>query len=388
MGPHSPKPEHQIQLLENYRQHTPSRSSSRLSLDSDNSRTTRTRPLGDRIFDADHAIPSRQASMVHMFSPEHPDENFDGIISGTATVAGENNGREGGGGNGNAGGDNDGNDNQNPNNDMTEAEIANQNMQDEMIRQGQRMVFWFGIFAQFVALAVGWSGFGVFGKYHCDKPMLAMLVTQLSFASISFLLNISFRFLQIRSPEKYQRFLIWKKLYTNLSTLVLFGIFIAVMVFYAQAKTCDEGLKLFVFWYFLTVVVLFPCFICCGAFALIIALIITRRVGGVAERLDQNQMDLMQILDWESMTEVEKAKECSICTDAYASEPDKQVVKLFCGHIFHKDCVSEWLTMYADTCPLCRAHMKDYIDPKNEEQANETAAESDLVEPSEAQRLT
>lgn len=43
--------------------------------------------------------------------------------------------------------------------------------------------------------------------------------------------------------------------------------------------------------------------------------------------------------------------ECHICMARM--EPDVRVVPLPCGHTFHAECVSRWLTQCKGTCPLC-----------------------------------
>ena len=46
---------------------------------------------------------------------------------------------------------------------------------------------------------------------------------------------------------------------------------------------------------------------------------------------------------------------CSICLDNY-SNPEIKLNKLPCNHIFHKDCIQEWLKNN-DTCPECRSEI-------------------------------
>lgn len=50
--------------------------------------------------------------------------------------------------------------------------------------------------------------------------------------------------------------------------------------------------------------------------------------------------------------EAEDKKCCSICLSEYG---ESEVVRLMpeCGHMFHMDCVDEWLRLQA-TCPVCR----------------------------------
>lgn len=55
--------------------------------------------------------------------------------------------------------------------------------------------------------------------------------------------------------------------------------------------------------------------------------------------------------DYIEKTSIEKIEgECSIC---YEDSKDKESVKLGCNHIFHKQCIEQWVEK-AGTCPLCR----------------------------------
>ncbi|KAL5972417.1 hypothetical protein ACLOJK_041671 [Asimina triloba] len=44
--------------------------------------------------------------------------------------------------------------------------------------------------------------------------------------------------------------------------------------------------------------------------------------------------------------------DCSVCLTAF--EPDSEINRLPCGHLFHKGCVEKWLEYWNTTCPLCR----------------------------------
>jgi len=46
---------------------------------------------------------------------------------------------------------------------------------------------------------------------------------------------------------------------------------------------------------------------------------------------------------------------CSICLDDY-SDPEIKLNKLPCHHVFHKECIQEWLKNN-DTCPECRTEI-------------------------------
>ena len=52
--------------------------------------------------------------------------------------------------------------------------------------------------------------------------------------------------------------------------------------------------------------------------------------------------------------QIEDGGECSICFDELNSDDaERGIIQLYCGHIFHRDCVMAWL-LDNPTCPLCR----------------------------------
>ncbi|KAB2057280.1 hypothetical protein ES319_A11G158200v1 [Gossypium barbadense] len=44
--------------------------------------------------------------------------------------------------------------------------------------------------------------------------------------------------------------------------------------------------------------------------------------------------------------------ECSVCLTRF--EPESEVNRLTCGHLFHKVCLEKWLDYQKVTCPDCR----------------------------------
>ena len=48
---------------------------------------------------------------------------------------------------------------------------------------------------------------------------------------------------------------------------------------------------------------------------------------------------------------------CSICCESYCSSVNTVVTK--CGHIFHDNCLKNWLTKMCNkpTCPVCRCNL-------------------------------
>jgi hypothetical protein len=74
---------------------------------------------------------------------------------------------------------------------------------------------------------------------------------------------------------------------------------------------------------------------------------------GICEKIDK------RVRSWklnkhlkEHLLKSDSAGECSICLESY-QERDK-IVQLTCNHIFHKDCIREWLQNKQNNCPLCR----------------------------------
>ena len=50
------------------------------------------------------------------------------------------------------------------------------------------------------------------------------------------------------------------------------------------------------------------------------------------------------------MTDIENNDECTICL---SNDSENEWVKLNCQHIFHRACITEWLSIN-NTCPICR----------------------------------
>jgi hypothetical protein len=54
-----------------------------------------------------------------------------------------------------------------------------------------------------------------------------------------------------------------------------------------------------------------------------------------------------------SENKVAAAATCAICLSSY-NEGDVLKILPNCHHIFHIDCISQWLTEHSNLCPLCR----------------------------------
>jgi hypothetical protein len=53
----------------------------------------------------------------------------------------------------------------------------------------------------------------------------------------------------------------------------------------------------------------------------------------------------------------EEATPCSICLEVF--EAGEKVRTLPCGHVFHRDCVDEWLLRESRLCPMCKRSVVD-----------------------------
>eukprot|EP01083_Nonionella_stella_P069492 185262_1 len=71
---------------------------------------------------------------------------------------------------------------------------------------------------------------------------------------------------------------------------------------------------------------------------------------------------------------LDKTKSCSICTTDYQIDDDAK--KLPCKHIFHDDCILQWLSRH-NTCPLCRDELETLnYDYEQQRRAKDTSRSS------------
>lgn len=59
----------------------------------------------------------------------------------------------------------------------------------------------------------------------------------------------------------------------------------------------------------------------------------------------------------------ESGRRCTICMDALAGA---RCTTLPCGHLFHSDCVTPWLSNEDASCPECRFDLAAVLDPQRE----------------------
>jgi hypothetical protein len=58
-------------------------------------------------------------------------------------------------------------------------------------------------------------------------------------------------------------------------------------------------------------------------------------------------------------------KQCNICLEDFKENDivndDSKLIQLKCNHIYHKDCIGEWLTKQSTKCPSCRFCCRDGV---------------------------
>lgn len=69
--------------------------------------------------------------------------------------------------------------------------------------------------------------------------------------------------------------------------------------------------------------------------------------------LTTEELALIPVINYNTLSEVEKQNNCGVCQDSFTEEKGPYR-KLPCNHIFHTDCVDRWLTIEDSKCPCCR----------------------------------
>ena len=54
---------------------------------------------------------------------------------------------------------------------------------------------------------------------------------------------------------------------------------------------------------------------------------------------------------------------CAICVDEFVN--GDSIKTLQCGHIFHVNCIDEWLGKYSSVCPLCKSNLRQPVNFRN-----------------------
>ncbi|KAK4499514.1 hypothetical protein PRZ48_010029 [Zasmidium cellare] len=77
-------------------------------------------------------------------------------------------------------------------------------------------------------------------------------------------------------------------------------------------------------------------------------------------------------IEGDEQVTIEVGQRCLVCLcDFEAKEVGRKLVK--CNHLFHKECIDQWLTTGRNSCPLCR---EQGVDEKKTPDSEETSAEA------------
>lgn len=76
----------------------------------------------------------------------------------------------------------------------------------------------------------------------------------------------------------------------------------------------------------------------------------------VAVTCDQDTFDKLTNMTVDESNRFD-GKECNICLNTYSI--GEHVTTLPCEHMFHQDCVKEWLCNRKKTCPVCRSDVME-----------------------------
>ena len=75
--------------------------------------------------------------------------------------------------------------------------------------------------------------------------------------------------------------------------------------------------------------------------------------GKLVQQLYREQVKIEKFITGSLIVQSEDHLECCICTESYSTGCEMIQIKPGCGHYFHKECVSQWLSQH-NTCPFCR----------------------------------
>ena len=80
----------------------------------------------------------------------------------------------------------------------------------------------------------------------------------------------------------------------------------------------------------------------------------------------------------------ERNKECCICF--HEQNIGDRVVRLPCGHLYHRPCIEEWLQKKC-TCPICRYELKTDNDRFEEERLERMQARKTILRTHDLRRI-
>ena len=67
--------------------------------------------------------------------------------------------------------------------------------------------------------------------------------------------------------------------------------------------------------------------------------------------LSKDELEALEVKKYKDCKSSDEAR-CSVCLQSFNDEDD--VIKLKCTHIYHPNCIKEWLSTSSNKCPICR----------------------------------
>lgn len=74
--------------------------------------------------------------------------------------------------------------------------------------------------------------------------------------------------------------------------------------------------------------------------------------------MTEDAINKLEVKKYVEIIDPNKSDECTICRENF--DDTCSVTILPCKHIFHKDCIEEWLKNYHHKCPVCRQDCGEY----------------------------
>ncbi|EME79641.1 uncharacterized protein MYCFIDRAFT_87921 [Pseudocercospora fijiensis CIRAD86] len=100
--------------------------------------------------------------------------------------------------------------------------------------------------------------------------------------------------------------------------------------------------------------------------------------GGMTQDAAKTAALVAVATEGEERVVLDDDQRCLVCLcDFETKEVARKLVK--CNHLFHKECIDQWLTTGRNSCPLCREQGVDEKKPVESESENESENESDAA---------
>jgi hypothetical protein len=74
--------------------------------------------------------------------------------------------------------------------------------------------------------------------------------------------------------------------------------------------------------------------------------------------ISEENFDKLENITYEDLN-LSELTECQVCTEEFNKEDE--IKKLICNHIFHKNCIKQWLCEESNKCPVCRVEVEEGI---------------------------